>query len=276
MLITPPNNHSCRLALGIEYDGSAYAGWQSQQNAASVQDVLQRALSRVADRSISVNCAGRTDAGVHALEQVVHFDAPVPRSERAWLMGGNSHLPDDVRITWIRPVSVTFHARSSALARWYRYQITNRSVASALQRRQATWCFYPLNVEAMQQAAQALLGEHDFSAYRAASCQSLSPNRFMHFIEVHRLGETVVVDLCANAFLHHMVRNIVGTLLEIGMGRKSVNWAKDLLESRDRRLAAATAPAHGLYLAGICYPDEFNLPRADIFDKMTPGVGRFD
>lgn len=267
---------SSRIALGIEYDGTAYAGWQWQQNAASVQAVLQHALSRVADQPITVHCAGRTDTGVHALGQVVHFDSPVERSERGWLMGGNSYLPDDVRIVWAKPVNSEFHARTSAVARWYRYSILNRKVASALQRKQSTWCYEPLNAEAMHQAAQALLGEQDFSAYRAATCQSVSPKRFMHFIDVTRQGEQVVIDICANAFLHHMVRNIVGTLMEIGMQRQTVAWAGQLLAGKDRNLAARTAPAHGLYLAGVYYPEAFGIECHPIFSKLVPGVGRFD
>jgi tRNA pseudouridine38-40 synthase len=275
MSINQPIAPHSRIALGIEYDGTAYAGWQSQQGGNGIQDALQRALSRVADCPIIVHCAGRTDAGVHAWGQVVHFDSPVARCERAWLMGGNTHLPDDVRIIWAQPVNSEFHARSSALARWYRYSILNRKVASALQRRQTTWCFYMLDADAMQRAAQALLGEQDFSAYRAASCQSQSPKRFMHFIKVRRQDDLVHIDICANAFVHHMVRNIVGVLMEIGMGRRPVEWAFELLQGRDRRLAAATAPAHGLYLAGVCYPHEFGLPRAAVFDELVAGVGRF-
>lgn len=265
-----------RIVLGIEYDGSAYAGWQWQDGKRTLQGELERALSKIAVQPIQVLCAGRTDAGVHALEQVVHFDSPVERDVRGWLMGGNSHLPDDIRITWVRPAVGDFHARYSAIARFYRYVILNRPMKSALQRNQATWCYQPLDAGKMHRAAQHLLGEHDFSSFRAQSCQSVSPNRLMYFIEVYREGELVIIDLCANAFLHHMVRNIAGVLIDIGAGKQPENWTLDLLELKDRTRAAMTAPPHGLHLAGVYYPVHYGIPGHALFGKLPADARRFD
>lgn len=264
-----------RVVLGVEYDGGAYAGWQLQQGAPSVQGVLQQALARIADREVAVACAGRTDAGVHALEQVVHFDCEAARPMQSWLRGGNSQLPADVRILWARPAVADFHARYSAIARFYRYVILNRPARSALLRNQATWCHQPLDVDAMQAAGRHLLGEHDFSSFRAQSCQSLSPNRFMYFVEVWRQGDLLLVDICANAFLHHMVRNIVGVLLEIGMGRRGVDWTLELLAARDRRLAAMTAPADGLHLGGVYYPPRYGIAAHPLFARLPAGAARY-
>lgn len=265
-----------RIVLGIEYDGSAYAGWQWQDGKRTLQGELERALSKIAVQPITVLCAGRTDAGVHALEQVVHFDSPVNRDLRAWLMGGNSHLPDDIRITWARPALADFHARYSAIARFYRYIISNRPVKSALLRNQATWCYQPLDAGRMHRAAQHLLGEHDFSSFRAQSCQSVSPNRLMYFIEVYRQGEQVIIDLCANAFLHHMVRNIAGVLMEIGAGKQPADWTKQLLDLKDRTRAAMTAPPQGLHLAGVYYPAHYGIPAHQLFGRLPEDAKRFD
>ncbi|WP_150048138.1 MULTISPECIES: tRNA pseudouridine(38-40) synthase TruA [Methylomonas] len=265
-----------RIVLGLEYDGSAYAGWQWQAGKPTVQSELQRALSKIADQAVTVHCAGRTDAGVHAIEQVVHFDTPVQRDMRAWLMGGNSHLPDDIRVLWAMPALDDFHARYSAIARYYRYVILNRPVKSALLRTQATWCYLPLQAESMHMAAQALLGEHDFSSFRAQGCQSLSPNRYMHFIEVYRQQDRVIIDICANAFLHHMVRNIAGVLMEIGMGKQPVEWTETLLAVKDRRLAAMTAPPHGLHLGGVYYPERYGIACDPIFAKLPASAKRYD
>ncbi len=265
-----------RIVLGIEYDGSAYAGWQWQQGKRTVQGELERALSKIACAPISVLCAGRTDAGVHALEQVVHFDSPVQRDLRGWMMGGNSHLPDDIRITWAQPAVADFHARYSAIARAYRYVILNRPTKSALLRNQTTWCYLPLDEKRMHRAAQHLLGEHDFSSFRAQSCQSVSPNRLMYFIDVYRDGEKVVVDLCANALLHHMVRNIAGVLIEIGCGKQPENWTKELLAVKDRTCAAITAPPQGLHLAAVYYPEAYRIPKHPLFDKLPADAKRFD
>lgn len=265
-----------RIVLGIEYDGSAYAGWQWQDGKPTLQGELERALSKIAVQPITVLCAGRTDAGVHALEQVVHFDSPVNRDLRAWLMGGNSHLPEDIRITWAKVAPADFHARYSAIARFYRYVILNRPIKSALLRHQATWCYLPLDEQRMHRAAQHLIGEHDFSSFRAHSCQSVSPNRLMHFIEVYRQGERVIIDLCANAFLHHMVRNIAGVLMEIGAGKQAEDWTVELLAVKDRTQAAMTAAPDGLHLAGVYYPPHYGIAENPVFAKLPADARRFD
>jgi tRNA pseudouridine38-40 synthase len=265
-----------RIVLGIEYDGSNYAGWQWQQGTPTVQAALQAALSKIATQDITVLCAGRTDTGVHALEQVVHFDSEVERPLQAWMLGGNSHLPDDVRIIWAKPAVADFHARYSAIARFYRYVILNRPTKSALLRTQATWCYPPLDAGLMHQAAQHLLGEHDFSSFRAQSCQSVSPNRFMYFVDVYRRDDQVIMDICANAFLHHMVRNIAGVLMEIGMGKQPATWTQDLLAIRDRSQAAMTAPPHGLHLGGVYYPERYGISTHPLFDRLPAGARRYD
>lgn len=265
-----------RIVLGIEYDGSAYAGWQWQAGKRTLQGELQAALSKIADEAVTVHCAGRTDAGVHALEQVVHFDCAALRDLRAWLMGGNSQLPEDIRITWARPAIGDFHARYSAIARFYRYVILNRAMKSALLRTQATWCYQPLDENKMHQAAQFLIGEHDFSSFRAQGCQSKSPNRFMHFIDVYRQDEKIIIDICANAFLHHMVRNIAGVLIEIGSGKRPIDWTAQLLNIRDRAQAAMTAAPHGLHLGGVYYPEHYGIPHHPIFAKLPADAQRFD
>ena len=251
-----------RIACRIEYDGYSYNGWQTQPHpgVVTVQNELEKALADIAATSVRVHCAGRTDSGVHAFAQIIHFDAPVPRSCKAWVMGGNASLPDDIRIHWAIPVAQTFHARFSAESRCYRYVIANTPIQSALLRRQVTWHRRPLDEQAMHAAAQTLLGEQDFSAFRAASCQSNSPMRNVHSIEVKRCGDLVVLEVVANAFLYHMVRNIAGAMLAVGDRRKPVEWIAELMEGRDRRLGAETAPASGLYLAGVEYPALFGLP----------------
>ncbi len=264
-----------RIALGVEYDGQSYAGWQWQNGQRSVQSVVESALSRVANQGIRVVCAGRTDAGVHALEQVVHFDTPVERSPYSWLMGANSNLPDDVRVLWVREVPDDFHARYSAIARSYRYVVLNRSMKSALMRRQVTWFRHPLDADIMQAASACLIGDHDFSSFRAKECQSKSPRRFLHLIRVQRQDDQVIFDLAANAFLHHMVRNIVGLLLEIGAGKQSPEWAGQVLAARDRAQGGVTAPADGLYLSGVCYPDCFAMNRNPIFDLLPRDIHRY-
>jgi len=265
-----------RIVLGIEYDGSAYAGWQWQAAKRTLQGELQAALSKIANEPITVHCAGRTDAGVHALEQVVHFDCDVQRDLHAWLMGGNSQLPDDIRIIWARTAVGDFHARYSAIARFYRYVILNRAMKSALLRTQATWCYHPLDANKMHASAQHLIGEHDFSSFRAQGCQSKSPNRFMHFIDVYRQDEKVIIDICANAFLHHMVRNIAGVLMEIGMGKRPLDWTEELLEIKDRAQAAVTAAPHGLHLGGVYYPEHYGISNHPVFAKLPPDAKRFD
>lgn len=248
------------IACCVEYNGSAYSGWQSQRGAATVQDALEAALSRVADETVRVHCAGRTDTGVHAVAQWVHFRQPCARSPRAWVLGGNANLPEDVRLLHAVPVSSDFHARHSASARHYRYIIANTPIASALCRGQATWIREPLDAGVMHRAAQALLGERDFSAFRAASCQSRTPMRCVQRVAVQRSGCLLAIDISANAFLHHMVRNIAGALIAVGAGRREAAWIGELLRGRDRTLAAATAPPDGLYLTGVTYPAHFGLP----------------
>jgi tRNA pseudouridine38-40 synthase len=266
---------SQRIAMGVEYDGHAFAGWQTQLNRRTVQRCLEDAVGRVAAQPVAVTCAGRTDAGVHALEQVVHFDPPVFREQHSWLLGVNANLPDDVRALWVRPVAASFHARTSAIARFYRYVILDRPVKSALLRHQLTWSYRPMNVEAMQIAADHLIGDHDFSSFRAQGCQSKSPQRMMHFIRVTRVGSQVEVDIAANAFLHHMVRNIAGVLMAIGCGQREPDWAEAVLMARDRNCGGVTAPPDGLYLAGVYYPEEYGIPRHPVFDLLPPGVDRY-
>jgi tRNA pseudouridine38-40 synthase len=225
-----------------------------------VQDAVEAALGFVADEAIAVTCAGRTDAGVHAAGQVVHFDSEAARDERAWLMGGNSRLPASVRFLWCRAVASDFHARYSAQARRYRYRILNRTVPPALQRQWLSWERRPLDAAAMLRAAQALIGEHDFSAFRTAQCQAKHPRRRVHELDVRREGEVVGIEVQANAFLHHMVRNIVGSLLLVGRGERPEAWIGELLRGRDRTVAGPTAPASGLVFLGPRYPAAFGLP----------------
>jgi tRNA pseudouridine38-40 synthase len=251
-----------RVACRIEYDGSHYNGWQSQPHAGVVtlQDTLEQALGTVASTSVRLHCAGRTDSGVHAFSQIIHFDAPVTRSSKAWVIGGNANLPRDIRIHWAVPVVSEFHARFSAQARRYRYVIANTPIRPALLHAQVTWHRRVLDAKAMHTAAQALLGECDFSAFRAASCQSNTPMRNVQFIEVKRGGDLVTLDILANAFLYHMVRNIAGALLAVGDGRKPVSWIAELLAGRLRSVGAETAPPGGLYLVDVQYPVRFGLP----------------
>ena len=244
-----------RLVLGIEYDGAAFSGWQSQIRARTVQGTLEQAVSEVADHPVSLVCAGRTDAGVHAAEQIVHFDTGQQRPERAWTLGVNSNLPGDVNVVWVREAPTGFHARFSARARSYRFWIFNSPLRSALLRHRAWWVRRPLDVSPMQQAAACLLGEHDFSAFRAAECQAKSAVRTVSAISVAREGSLLRVDITANAFLHHMVRNIVGTLVVVGRGDADVDWFERVLRGADRRDAGATAAACGLCLRRVDYPD---------------------
>ena len=267
-----------RIALGLEYDGSRYRGWQIQAHALSVQAALEKALSSVADHPVAVVSAGRTDAGVHAAMQVVHFDADVERSARAWVLGANTLLDVDISALWAQMVPNGFHARYSALARTYRYLILNRMSRPALDRERACWIRQPLNEQLMHLAAQALVGEHDFSSLRAAECQSSTPMRRLERIAVARCDEYVSVVVTANAFLHHMVRNIVGVLLAIGSGEQPVDWCRQVLQARDRRLGGITAPPQGLTLIGVRYPNEFALASEadpEIFqDRHLPGAIR--
>ena len=249
-----------RFAAGLEYDGRAYSGWQYQPGLNTVQGAVQGALARVADAPIEVVCAGRTDAGVHASAQVLHFDSDAVRGERAWRLGANTYLPPDVSLLWVREIPPHFHARFSATARSYRYLILNRDSRPALAMGRATWERRPLDATLMNECAQLLVGEHDFSAFRAIECQSKSPMRCVEQIAVTREGEWLRLDITANAFLHHMVRNVAGLLMAVGEGESPPERVARVLASRDRKTNAATAPPDGLYLAAVRYPAEFGLP----------------
>ena len=249
-----------RIALGIEYDGTDFLGWQRLSHGRSVQADVEAALSFVAAHPVEVACAGRTDAGVHARCQVVHFDSTSARSDRAWVLGATSRLVHDVAVLWARPVADGFHARFCARARRYRYLILNRPIRAALHARFVTWERVPLDVEAMQAAAQVLVGEHDFSAFRALACQARTPMRNVCEIVVSREDDQVAIEIEANAFLHHMVRNIVGSLLPIGRGERPREWLAELLSGRDRNQAGPTAPSSGLTFVCPRYPAEWNLP----------------
>ncbi len=253
-----------RYAVGVEYDGTAFHGWQIQLGVNTVQEQLQNALSRVANHPVSVQCAGRTDAGVHAFGQVVHFNSDAKRSSRNWLLGTNVNLPDDVNINWILPVPDDFHARFSAVSRSYRYVIYNGTIRSSILRNRAVLERRKLDLDRMKSAATALVGTHDFSSYRAVACQAKSPVRTLSRLELSRSGDMISIELSANAFLHHMVRNIAGVLITIGCGEQPVSWAQQVLEHRDRTLGGVTAPAHGLYLTHVGYPPEFGLQQFDV------------
>jgi tRNA pseudouridine38-40 synthase len=249
-----------RLALGIEYDGTEFSGWQRLTHGDTVQGALEKALSFVAAHPVEVTCAGRTDAGVHGRCQVVHFDTEVQRDMRGWVLGTCSNLPASVAVLWAQPVDEAFHARFSARSRRYSYRILNRPVRAALDARYVTWERLPLDAGRMHEAAQVLLGEHDFSAFRAVSCQAAHARREVLAVGVHREGEQVVIDIEANAFLHHMVRNIVGSLLPIGRGEQPVPWMGELLAGRDRGVAGPTALASGLTFLGPRYEARWGLP----------------
>ena len=255
------NPNVYKLALGIEYDGSRYYGWQRQQEVRSVQGRLEQALSQVANHEVTVFCAGRTDAGVHGTGQVVHFETTSVRKDAAWTLGVNANLPDDIAVRWVKAVPDEFHARFSATARRYRYVIYNHRLRPAILHGGVTHFHLPLDAEKMQRAGQCLLGENDFTSFRAVQCQSRTPWRNVMHLNVSRHGSYVVVDIKANAFVHHMVRNIVGSLLEIGCGNQPEGWMAELLAAKDRTLAAATAKAEGLYLVAVDYPEHFALPR---------------
>ncbi len=258
-----------RLALGVEYDGSAFHGWQTQPGGGTVQDALEAALGRIAGVAVNIMCAGRTDAGVHATAQVVHFDTPVERPLTAWVRGVNTFLPPQVAVRWVHPVPDEFHARFSAYGRRYRYVLINRPQRTGVWHGRAGWYHHPLDVEVMQQAATLLLGEHDFSAFRAADCQAKSPVKTVRRADVRRFGDLIIFDFEAGAFLHHMVRNLVGSLVYVGQGKHPPEWMAQLMASGDRRLAAPTFAAAGLYLAGVLYEPRWALPVCD--DSFLPG-----
>ncbi|WP_295388106.1 tRNA pseudouridine(38-40) synthase TruA [uncultured Thiodictyon sp.] len=252
-----------RIALGLEYDGSAFCGWQTQPRVRTVQATLEAALSRVADHPVRLQCAGRTDAGVHALEQVVHFDTTASRTPRAWVLGSNVNLPGDCAVSWAQPVPEDFHARFCAHARHYRYRILTRPARSPLERDRALWIHRPLDLGCMQAAAATLVGEHDFSSFRALACQAKSPVRRIHYLNLTKAAGVIELRVAANGFLHHMVRNIVGVLLAIGRGEAPVDWTAELLAVRDRTRGGVTAAPQGLYFMRADYPPEFGLPQAE-------------
>jgi tRNA pseudouridine38-40 synthase len=261
-----------RIALALEYDGSRFLGWQTQSGGGTVQDVLQAALSGIAGSAVQVTCAGRTDRGVHAREQVVHFDTEATRPDSAWVRGVNALLPESVAVLWAARVADDFHARYAALARTYRYVLLNRPVRPALAARHAGWVHAPLDVAAMRDAAPLLVGEHDFSAFRSAECQAKSPVRTLQALEVQARGERIDFVLRANAFLHHMVRNIVGTLIYVGNGRHAPQWAGEVLASRDRARAAPTFAAEGLYLERVEYAGRWGLPVVEAGALVVPAL----
>jgi tRNA pseudouridine38-40 synthase len=259
-----------RIALGIEYDGSRFLGWQTQPGGGTVQDAVEPALGTIAADTVSVTCAGRTDRGVHARGQVVHFDTSAARPDSAWVRGVNALLPDAVAVLWAQPVAADFHARYSAISRTYRYVLLNRRVRPALGARHAGWHHAPLDVEAMSAAARHLIGEHDFSAFRAAECQAKSPVRTLHSIAIDRRGDRIDFVLRANAWLQHMVRNIIGALVHVGKGAESPQWLASLLASRDRTRGAATFGAEGLYLEAVEYERKWGLPVQDVREIQLP------
>jgi tRNA pseudouridine38-40 synthase len=259
-----------RVALGLEYDGGGFCGWQSQPSGCGVQDALEEALGKIAGRPVRVVAAGRTDTGVHASVQVVHFDTDVHRPETAWVRGVNAFLPGGMAVLWARPVADDFHARFSALGRSYRYVLLTHPVRPALLNGRVGWFHLPLDLHAMREGAGYLLGEHDFSAFRAAECQAKSPVRRMDALEIRAAGDYLVFDLSANAFLHHMVRNLVGCLVYVGKGRYPPAWIKELLDSRDRTLAAPTFAPDGLYLSGIRYDPKWGIPDMGV---RSPNLG---
>ncbi len=251
-----------RIALGVEYHGAAFCGWQTQPSACAVQDALERALAGIAGERIATICAGRTDAGVHALAQVVHFDTGVTRPASAWVRGVNTMLPAGAAVTWASPVADDFHARYSARERCYRYVLLNHPLRPALNQGRVGWFHVPLDLERMRAAARSLLGEHDFSSFRSAECQAKSPVRELRRLAISRSGDYIVFELAANAFLHHMVRNIVGALISVGKGKHDPAWLGEVLAARDRKLAAPTLEAAGLYLAHVSYDAKWGLPQA--------------
>ncbi len=249
-----------RWAAGVEYLGTNFCGWQSQVGLPSIQGEVERALSAVADHALHVVAAGRTDAGVHAFQQVIHYDSTAPRTPHAWLLGCNSQMPKVISLRWVVPVKTEFHARYAATARSYRYVIHVSRGRAALTHGRCAWLPQPLDASAMHRAAQVLVGEHDFTAFRDSQCQSPTPIRHLRAIRIEQRGEFVTLSITANAFLHHMVRNIAGTLIQVGQGRRSESWVAQVLAARDRTQAGMTADASGLYFVGPEYPPEFAIP----------------
>ncbi|WP_196799720.1 tRNA pseudouridine(38-40) synthase TruA [Thioalkalivibrio sulfidiphilus] len=248
-----------RIALGVEYDGSGFCGWQTQLQGRAVQACVEQALSRVANHPVSVVCAGRTDAGVHATAQVIHFDTESVRTARSWVLGGNTHLPPEISLLWAKEVGEDFSARFSARSRRYRYVILNRWVRPGVLHRKVSWHHPPLDAERMHEAGQRLLGEWDFTSFRAVGCQAKSPVRTLLSLSVSRRGDFIYLDVHANAFLHHMVRNIAGVLMAVGEGERPVEWVSEVLHARDRTLGGVTAPPHGLYLVHVEYEPQSGI-----------------
>lgn len=267
---TREENEQVRIALGIEYNGTQFNGYQFQKHGTrTVQEELEKALSKVANEPVQLTCAGRTDAGVHATGQVVHFDTTAKRELKAWVLGGNSNSPRDISVNWARQVNDSFNARFSAVSRSYRYILYNGIVRSAVFQHNAAWSYMDLEASVMHQAAQYLVGEHDFSAFRAAQCQATHAIREIHKVRVHRNAKYVIMDIQANAFLHHMVRNIMGSLMVVGRGEQPVEWIQEILQGRDRTLAGETAPAAGLYLVNVEYPKQYDLPVSGWLPVLT-------
>lgn len=251
-----------RIAMAVEYDGSGYSGWQLQKETSNtIQGVVETAISKVADQPIRIHVAGRTDAGVHATGQIIHFDTQAERTERSWVFGANANLPNDVVMLWARPVSEAFHARFSAVRRSYRFVIFNRTVRPTFLAGRVTWTHKQIDIVPMIEASKCLLGEHDFSSFRAVGCQANSPVRTITRLEISQTGPYTYIDIEANAFLYHMVRNIAGVLMEIGAGEAVPEWCSEVLKLRDRTQGGVTAPAAGLYLVGVEYPEEFGLKK---------------
>ena len=251
-----------RVALAVEYKGTDFHGFQTQPNGVkTVQQALEKALSKVANEDITLVCAGRTDAGVHATNQVVHFDTMAKRLPKAWVMGTRPHLPDSVGVNWAQDVTPKFHARFSALNRTYRYLISDAKTSSALLHDQITWSARPLDIFKMREGAAHLVGRHDFTSFRATQCQAKSPIRQIHYMHIIRRGDLIVLEVQANAFLHHMVRNIVGVLLAVGAGDKPASWVGEILAAKDRSAGGITAKPYGLYLVSVDFPEEFSLPK---------------
>ena len=257
-----------RIAAGVEYDGFNFSGWQYQDRQRTVQQSLERAITRVANHPVRIVTAGRTDSGVHASGQIIHFDSTSSRTPYQWVRGVNTALPDDVSLLWVQSVADEFHARFSAVNRRYRYILLNRREPSALYRTRAGWDYRKLDVEVMREASTPLLGTQDFSSFRAAGCQARSPTRHLQRLNIGHFDNWIWFDMVANAFLQNMVRNIVGTLLTVGAGDRPAYWVEEVLAARDRRLAGPTASPYGLYLTAVSYPDSYNLPSHDTTVKF--------
>jgi len=261
--------HRARIALGVSYSGQAYQGWQSQASGVTVQDTLEAALQQFTQQRVSTLCAGRTDSGVHALMQVVHFDTEVLRDAHAWVRGTNSHLPRDIAVEWAMPVPDSFHCRANATSRRYAYVLRQSEVRPTVEAGRVGWTFYPLDGDAMREASQYIMGEHDFSSFRASQCQAQSPVKHLQSVSITRRGAYWRFEFEANAFLHHMIRNIMGCLVQIGQGKRAPSWMHEVLLARDRGAAAPTFSPSGLYFLGPRYPAHFGIPeRTPAYDWL--------